>query len=142
VEGLIRAGRIRVNGEVADDPSLKVAHGDAVLLDGEELRAAPQSAVLLHKPAQAGAEIVHPPTLHVVMPLRRIERGAELLLADEALARRIANPRHPQPQLRDGRLRVAYAGLAVDDLEPGEWRPLGHKELERLRRSVRLPPRG
>ena len=132
---------MQVAGAVADDPARKVIHGEPVLLDGEEVRAAPQAAVLLHKPAHAGAEIVHPPTLHVVMPLRRIESGAELLLADEALARRIANPRHPQPQLRDGRMRVAYAGLGVDDLEPGEWRPLGHKELERLRRSVRLPPR-
>ena len=127
---------------MADDPARKVIHGEPVLLDGEEVRAAPQAAVLLHKPAHTGADIVHPPTLHVVMPLRRIESGAELLLADEALARRIANPRHPQPQFRDGRVRVAYAGLAVDDLEPGEWRPLGHKELERLRRSVRLPPKG
>ena len=133
---------MQVGGAVADDPARKVIHGEPVLLDGEEVRAAPQAAVLLHKPAHAGAEIVHPPTLHVVMPLRRIESGAELLLADEALARRIANPRHPQAQLRDGRVRVAYAGLAVDDLEPGEWRPLGHKELERLRRSVRLPPKG
>ena len=133
---------MQVGGAVADDPARKVIHGEPVLLDGEEVRAAPQAAVLLHKPAHAGAEIVHPPTLHVVMPLRRIESGAELLLADEALARRIANPRHPRAQLRDGRVRVAYAGLAVDDLEPGEWRPLGHKELERLRRSVRLPPKG
>ena len=133
---------MQVAGAVADDPARKVVHGEPVLLDGEEVRAAPQAAVLFHKPAHAGAEIVHPPTLHVVMPLRRIESGAELLLADEALARRIANPRHPQAQLRDGRVRVAYAGLAVDDLEPGEWRPLGHKELERLRRSVRLPPKG
>ncbi len=141
VEGLIRAGRVQVNGVLADDPALKVAYGDAVLLDGEQLRASPRAAVLLHKPSGSPAEIVHPPELHVVMPLRRIERGVELLLADEELARRIANPRHPQPQLRDGRTRVAYAGLGVDDLEPGEWRPLGHKELERLRRSVRLPPR-
>jgi 16S rRNA U516 pseudouridylate synthase RsuA-like enzyme len=133
---------VQVGGAVADDPARKVIHGEPVLLDGEEVRAAPQAAVLLHKPAHAGAEIVHPPTLHVVMPLRRIESGAELLLADVARARRIANPRHPQAQLRDGRVRVAYAGLAVDDLEPGEWRPLGHKELERLRRSVRLPPKG
>jgi 16S rRNA U516 pseudouridylate synthase RsuA-like enzyme len=133
---------VQVAGERAEDPGRKVAYGETVLLDGDEVRAAPQAAVLLHKPAHADAEIVHPPALHVVMPLRRIESGAELLLADEALARRIANPRHPQPQLRDGRVRVAYAGLAVDDLEPGEWRPLGHKELERLRRSVRLPPKG
>jgi 16S rRNA U516 pseudouridylate synthase RsuA-like enzyme len=132
---------VQVAGAVADDPARRVAHGEAVELDGAEVRAAPGAAVLLHKPAGASAEIVHPPALHVVMPLRRIESGAELLLADEALARRIADPRHPQPQLRDGRMRVAYAGLGVDDLEPGEWRPLGHKELERLRRSVRLPPR-
>lgn len=132
---------MQVNGVVATDLAVKVVFGDVVELDFEVLRASPQAAVLLHKPYGSPATIVHPPELHVVMPLRLIERGAELLVADPDLARRIANPKHPQAQLRDGRRRLAYAGLAVEDLEPGEWRPLGHKELERLRRSVHLPPR-
>ncbi|MDX6376324.1 MAG: hypothetical protein QOE98_627 [Gaiellaceae bacterium] len=133
---------MQVNGKVATDLAEKVNYGDEVLLDFELLRASPRAAVLLHKPYGSPATIVHPPELHVVMPLRLIERGAELLIADPELARRIADPRHPQAQLRDGRRRLSYAGLAVEDLEPGEWRPLGHKELERLRRSVHLPPRG
>jgi 16S rRNA U516 pseudouridylate synthase RsuA-like enzyme len=132
---------VQVNGVVQTDLAVKVNHGDVVLLDHELLRASPRAAVLLNKPYGSTAEIVHPPELHVVMPLRLIERGAELLIADPELARRIADPRHPQAQLRDGRRRLAYAGLAVEDLDPGEWRPLGHKELERLRRSVHLPPR-
>ena len=132
---------MQVNGAVASDLAQKVSYGDVVHLDFEELHASPRAAVLLHKPYGSPAAIVHPPELHVVMPLRLIERGAELLMADPELARRIADPRHPQQQLRDGRRRLSYAGLAVEDLEPGEWRPLGHKELERLRRSVHLPPR-
>ncbi len=132
---------MQVNGVVATDLAEKVNYGDVVELDFEVLRASPRAAVLLHKPYGSPATIVHPPELHVVMPLRLIERGAELLVADADLARRIANPKHPQAQLRDGRRRLAYAGLTVEDLEPGEWRPLGHKELERLRRNVHLPPR-
>jgi 16S rRNA U516 pseudouridylate synthase RsuA-like enzyme len=141
VEGLIRLGRVTVAGERADDPARRVEAGEAVALDGTPVVAPPRAAVLLYKPRGADAVIVHPPGLHVVMPLKRIERGAELLLGDEDLARRVADPRHPQEQLRDGRFRQAYAGLDVGDLAPGEWRPLGHKEIERLRRSVRLPPR-
>jgi 16S rRNA U516 pseudouridylate synthase RsuA-like enzyme len=132
---------VQVNGVVATDLAEKVNFGDVVELDFEVLKASPRAAILLNKPYGSPATIVHPPELHVVMPLRLIERGAELLVADPDLARRIANPKHPQAQLRDGRRRLAYAGLGVEDLEPGEWRPLGHKELERLRRSVHLPPR-
>ena len=132
---------MQVNGVVATDLAEKVNFGDVVELDFEVLKASPRAAILLNKPYGSPATIVHPPELHVVMPLRLIERGAELLVSDPDLARRIANPKHPQAQLRDGRRRLAYAGLGVEDLEPGEWRPLGHKELERLRRSVHLPPR-
>ncbi len=141
VEGLIRLGRVTVDGVVAAQPGRRVETGETVALDGEPVTAPLRAAVLLHKPRGADAVIVHPPGLHVVMPLKRIERGAELLLGDGDLARRVADPRHPQPQVRDGRFRQAYAGLDVADLAPGEWRPLGHKELERLRRGIRLPPR-
>ncbi len=96
VEGLIRQGRVQVNGVVATDLAEKVNYGDVVELDFEVLRASPRAAVLLHKPYGSPATIVHPPELHVVMPLRLIERGAELLVADADLARRIANPKHPQ----------------------------------------------
>ena len=69
---------MQVNGAVASDLAQKVNFGDVVHLDFEELRASPQAAVLLHKPYGSPATIVHPPELHVVMPLRLIERGAEV----------------------------------------------------------------
>ena len=98
--------------------------------------------MLLFKPQGQPPLVVHPGELHVVMPLKVAESGAELLLGDAELARRVADPRHMQPEIREARRRLSYAGLDIEGLAPGEWRPLSPRELERLRRSVRLPPRG
>jgi 16S rRNA U516 pseudouridylate synthase RsuA-like enzyme len=140
VEGLLRGGRVTVAGAVAE-PSTRVRAGDEVLLDGSPVQAPADAAVLLHKPAGASIALVHPPPLHAVRQLKRRESGVELLLADEALARRVGDPRFPQPEIWEGHMRTRYAGLDVGELAPGEWRPLARRELERLRRNVRLPPR-
>ena len=75
------------------------------------------------------------------MPLRLIERGAELLMADPSWPAASPTRGTRSRSCATAAGGCAYAGLAVEDLEPGEWRPLGHKELERLRRNVHLPPR-
>jgi 16S rRNA U516 pseudouridylate synthase RsuA-like enzyme len=141
VESVIRRGRVTIDDVVIVDPGTRVFPDQTVLLDGRPLQVPRGSGVLLFKPAGEPAAVIHPGTLHVVMPLRRIENGAELLLADEDLARRVADPKHPLPQVRDGHRRLSICGLEVDGLAPGEWRPLSPRELERLRRSVRLPPK-
>jgi 16S rRNA U516 pseudouridylate synthase RsuA-like enzyme len=131
---------VTVGGVVASSPGDTVDPQVAVELDGRPLHAPRRAAVLYHKPAGEAIEIVHPPGLEPVRQLKVAESGAELLLADHDLAVRVGDPAHPQPESWRGRHRRAYAGLAVDGLEPGAWRPLSPKELGRLRLAVRLPP--
>jgi 16S rRNA U516 pseudouridylate synthase RsuA-like enzyme len=126
----------------ATSPAVSVEPDVEVCLDGEPVRAPRRAAVLYHKPEGEPIELVHPRPLEPVRQLKVVESGAELLLADHDLAVRIGDPAHPQPESWRGRHRRSYAGLAVDDLEPGTWRPLSPKELQRLRLSVRLPPQG
>lgn len=139
-EGLLRAGRVSVNGAVCAEPSTMIGAGDAVLLDGRPLGAGRTGAVL-HRPSGGDLAIVHPGVLHPVLP-RREGSGLELLLADATLAQRLADPRHPLAERvgRDG-VRTRLGTVALGDLEPGAWRPLAPRELEALRRGARLPPR-
>lgn len=139
-EGLLRAGRVTVNGAVCDQPATQIALGDDVRLDGAPLPAGPTGAVL-HRAAGADLAIVHPGVLHAVLP-RAEGSGLELLLADAALADRLADPRHPLAERidRDG-CRTRLGGVDLGDLALGAWRPLAPRELEALRRGARLPPR-
>ncbi|MFM7694372.1 MAG: S4 domain-containing protein, partial [Actinomycetota bacterium] len=63
VEGLVRTGRVTVDGAVVEDPAVKVAAGQAVLVDGEGLGAGPTGAVL-HRSPGAPLALVHPGQLH------------------------------------------------------------------------------
>lgn len=140
VEGLIRAGRVALNGVVCASPAQQVTAADEVLLDGAPLPAGP-TGVALHRPAGAGLDVVHPGVLHPVLP-RRDGSGLELLLADAQLAQRLADPRHPLSERidRDG-CRVRLGSIELGPLAPGDWRPIAPRELEALRRGARLPPR-
>ena len=139
-EGLLRAGRVTVNGVACADPSTQVALGDAVLLDGRELGPGPTGAVL-HRVDGGGADLVHPGTLHAVLPRAPRGSGLELLLADGALAARLSDDRFPLAERigRDGR-RTRLGPIDLGDLEPGAWRPVAPRELAALRRGARLPP--
>ena len=139
-EGLLRAGRVTVNGAPCAEPATQIMLGDDVRVDGAPLGAGPTGAVL-HRAAGDGLALVHPGTLHAVLP-RSEGAGLELLLADAALAERLSDARHPLPERidRDGR-RTRLGGIGLGDLAPGAWRPLAPRELEALRRGARLPPR-
>lgn len=141
VEGLVRSGRVVVDGAVVDDPAVRVRLDQVVLVDGEALGAGPTGAVL-HRAPGAPLEIVHPGQLHPVLPLPASGGGLELLLADPRLARRLSDSRHPAKQRvdRDG-IRTRLAGLDLEGLAVGAWRPVSPRELEKLRLSARLPPR-
>ena len=140
VEGYLRAGQVRVEGAVVLDPARRVGVGEEVLLNGTPVRARSSAAVVLHKPAGAPVRLVHPDGLHVAVPLLEEVGGLELLFGDEQLALRLADPRHPAPaRWRDG-TRIRLAGVDLGELGVGEWRPLAPRELQALRRSVRLPP--
>ncbi|MGA0122029.1 MAG: S4 domain-containing protein [Gaiellales bacterium] len=141
VEGLIRVGRVTLDGAAVEDPTVKVAHGQTVLVDGEVLGAGPTGAVL-HRTPGTPLSIVHPGRLHPVLALPASGGGLELLLADPRLARRLSDNRHPLKQRvdRDG-IRSRLAGFDLEGLAPGAWRPIAPRELEKLRLSARLPPR-
>jgi 16S rRNA U516 pseudouridylate synthase RsuA-like enzyme len=142
VESLIRHGRVTIDGAVVTDLASRVFANQVVLVDAKQLGVPRSTGVLLFKPAGEPALVVHPGELHTIMPLKVAESGAEIMLADPELAQRVADPRHKKAEIREGRRRLSYCGLEVEGLAPGEWRPLSPKEIERLRRSVRLPPRG
>lgn len=140
VEGLIRTGRVTINGAPCATPSASVGPDDDVRLDGATLGPGPTGAVV-HRIAGAPLAIVHPGDLHAVLPLPTGQGGLELLLADATLARRLEDPRHPLAQVVRRGLRVGLGPLRLDELAPGAWRPLTPRELAALRRGARLPPR-
>lgn len=135
-EELIRAGRVRVNGEVAGLATF-VSAGDRVELDGNALRPQALAYVLLNKPAgvvttardpHGRATVVglvaHP--LRVV-PVGRLDAdttGALLLTNDGALAHRLAHPRYGVEKVYEaevdgdptaGALRGLREGVPLED---------------------------
>lgn len=140
MEGLVRAGRVTIDGRLVTHPSEPVAPGESVEVDGRAVLAPPDGGVAYHRAVGAPLALAHPPELHVVAPLPADRGGLELLLADEALARRLGDPRHPiVERLRDG-VRVRIGAVELGDLPVGAWRPLAPREVARLRLGARLPP--
>jgi hypothetical protein len=141
VEGLLRTQRVTVNGSTCTDPAVQIGSADVVLLDGTPLGAGPTGAVLHRRPNQP-IRLVHPGELHPVLGRSEVGGGLEVLLADAALAERLANPAFPLAErISCSGLRTRLGDIELGDLEPGAWRPLAPRELERLRRGARLPPR-
>ena len=154
---LIKAGRVRVNGE----PGLLntfVAQGDAVELDGRPLAPQRLAYLLLHKPAgvvttardphgrPTVVELV-PPEPRVV-PVGRLDAdttGALLLTNDGALAHRLAHPRYEVEKVYeaevegapdDAELRRLEQGVDLDD---GRTAPARARRLGRLADRARRP---
>jgi 23S rRNA pseudouridine2605 synthase len=105
-EELIRAGRVRVNGEVAGLATF-VEGADRVEVDGEEVGPEPLTYVLLHKPAGVVTTASDPhgrPTVvglvgheRRVVPVGRLDAdttGVLLLTNDGPLAHRLMHPRY------------------------------------------------
>jgi 23S rRNA pseudouridine2605 synthase len=135
-DDLIRAGRVRVNGEPGQ-LSTVVGRRDAVDLDGRRLTLQPLTYILLHKPAGAvttandphGRRTVvdlvdHPAR---VVPVGRLDAdttGALLLTNDGDLAHRLAHPRYEvekvyvadvEGDVDDRTLARLAAGVELDD---------------------------
>lgn len=105
-EDLIRAGRVRVNGAVVREMGVKVAAGDRVELDGEEVEPERRTWVLLHKPSGYVTTREDPqgrPTVYDLLPARfhplfhvgRLDLDSEglLLLTNEGeVANRLMHP--------------------------------------------------
>jgi len=150
---LIRAGRVRVNGEPAGLVTF-VDADDRVELDGRPVAPEPLAYVLLHKPAgvvttardpQGRATVValvgHPSR---VVPVGRLDAdttGALLLTNDGPLAHRLAHPRYEVDKVYEAEvegepseeaLRRLAEGVELEDgrTAPARVRRLGPAQLE------------
>src|ERR687896_502690 len=140
---LIRAGRVRVNGEVAGLATF-VSARDRVEVDGRPVAPEPLTYVLLHKPAGVVTTARDPhgrPTVvglvgHParVVPVGRLDAdttGALLLTNDGPLAHRLAHPRYGVEKVYEAEvegvpgedaLRALRDGV---ELEDGRTAPAG-----------------
>jgi pseudouridine synthase len=152
-EDLIRAGRVRVNGEVAGLATF-VEPRDTVEVDGRPIEPEPLTYVLLHKPAgvvttardpQGRATVVelvgHD---RRVVPVGRLDAdttGALLLTNDGPLAHRLMHPRYEVDKVyeaevegepSDEALAQLAEGIELDDgrTAPARVRSLGPSLVE------------
>ena len=152
-EELIRAGRVRVNGEVAGLATF-VEAADRVELDGRPLAPETLRYVLLHKPAGVVTTVSDPhgrPTVvdlvgvrERVVPVGRLDAdttGALLLTNDGRLSHRLMHPRYEVDKVYEAQvegepggeaLRRLAEGLELDDgpTAPAGVRRLGPARLE------------
>src|SRR5438128_1238526 len=150
---LIKAGRVRVNGEPGQLNTF-VESGDVVELDGRPLAAQRLAYVLLHKPPGVVTTARDPqgrPTVvdlvaHEarVVPVGRLDAdttGAIVLTNDGPLAHRLAHPRYGVDKVYvaevegepdDEALRRLAAGVELDDgrTAPARARRLGPSRIE------------
>jgi 23S rRNA pseudouridine2605 synthase len=150
---LIRAGRVRVNGEVAGLATF-VGPRDRVEVDGRRLEPEPLTYVLLHKPAGVVTTARDPhrrPTVvdlvgheRRVVPVGRLDAdttGALLLTNDGPLAHRLMHPRYEVDKVyevevegepSDEALRRLAEGVELEEgrTAPARVRRLGPSRLE------------
>jgi 23S rRNA pseudouridine2605 synthase len=150
---LIKAGRVRVNGE-AGRLNTFVAANDTVELDGEPVSAQRLAYVLLNKPAGTVTTARDPqgrPTVvdlvgipERVVPVGRLDvdtTGALLLTNDGPLAHRLAHPRYGVEKTYeveidgepdDAVLRRLATGIELEDgrTAPARVRSLGASRIE------------
>jgi 23S rRNA pseudouridine2605 synthase len=144
---LIKAGRVRVNGEPGELNTF-VDSGDRVELDGRRVSAQRLAYVLLHKPAgivttardpqgrRTVVELIELPER--IVPVGRLDAdttGALLLTNDGPLAHRLAHPRYGVEKVyeaelegepADAVLRVLADGV---ELEDGRTAPAGVRRI-------------
>ena len=152
-EDLIRAGRVRVNGEVAGLVTF-VEPRDNVEVDGSPIEPEPLTYVLLHKPPGVVTTARDPqgrPTVvglvgheRRVVPVGRLDAdttGALLLTNDGPLAHRLMHPRYEvgkvyeaevEGEPSDEALAQLTEGVVLDDgrTAPARVRRLGPSRVE------------
>ena len=150
---LIKAGRVRVNGEPGRLDTF-IGPDDAVDVDGERVAAQRLAYVLLHKPAGTVTTARDPqgrPTVvelvgipERVVPVGRLDvdtTGALLLTNDGPLAHRLAHPRYGvektyevdvEGRPDDAALRRLARGIELEDgpTAPARARRLGPSKIE------------
>ena len=150
---LIKAGRVRVNGEPGQ-LNTSVEETDRVELDGRPIAAQQLAYVLLHKPAATVTTARDPggrptvvdlvPREPRVVPVGRLDAdttGALLLTNDGPLAHRLAHPRYGVEKVYeaevegepdDAALERLRTGIDLDDgrTAPARVRRLGPNRIE------------
>jgi len=150
---LIKAGRVRVNGELGQLNTFVGAH-DVVEVDGRRLAKQQLTYLLLHKPTGVVTTARDPhrrptvvdlvPSRPRVVPVGRLDAdtaGALLLTNDGQLAHRLAHPRYEvekvyeaelESEPSDEALRSLSEGVQLDDgvTAPGRARRLGRRRIE------------
>lgn len=127
VEGLVRAGRVAVDGVVAEEPATAVEPGARVTLDGQPVTTAGPAGVLVALVDGEPPAIAHPSELHLAGTSPDGRLGA--LISDERLARRLRALGYDP-----GRLGGAHP---LD----GGFRPLDDGELDAARGLARAAQR-
>lgn len=136
---LVAAGRVRVNGVVAQVGARIDINSDAVQVDGVRITAhRPRSVTLaLNKPAGVVTTMSDPhgrptvrdlvPEIPGLVPIGRLDadsRGLLLLSSDGELAHRVAHPRHgvhktyrvtATAAITDAQIAALLAGVLLDD---------------------------
>src|SRR5438067_9101944 len=143
---LIKAGRVRVNGEPGALNTF-VERGDRVELDGRPLELQALAYVLLHKPAGVVTTARDPrgrPTVvdlvdHAarVVPVGRLDAdttGALLLTNDGPLAHRLAHPRYEVEKVYEAEVEGEPDDAALERLESGVELDDGPTAPARVRR--------
>lgn len=127
VEGLVRSGRVAVEGVVALEPSAAVEPGARVTLDGEPVATQGQAGVLVALVDGELPPLAHPSELHLAgtSPDGRLAA----LLSDERLARRLR--------------ALGYDPGRLGGMHPdaGSFRPLDAGELDAARGLARAAQR-
>ena len=145
-EDLIRAGRVRVNGEVAGLATF-VSAADTVEVDAHRVKVEPLAYVLLHKPAGVLTTASDPhgrPTVvglvgydRRVVPVGRLDAdttGALLLTNDGALAHRLMHPRYEIDKVYEAEVEGVPSDEALERLRAGVELDDGRTAPARVRR--------
>ena len=135
---LVQAGRVTVNGKVADQPGLKVTPGqDAVAVDGRPvaLSAEPDLVLALHKPVRVVTTLDDPqgrPTVLQLLPndvaarrpvpvgrLDFFSEGLLLMTTDGELCHRLTHPSHHLAKVYEVEVRPAPTRQALEAMRQG-----------------------
>lgn len=149
-ERMITAGRVKVNGHVANVLGCRVSPGDRIEVDGREVEAPLQPiAIALHKPAGVitartdpeGRKTVYDlldPTLPFLAHVGRLDYQSEgliLFMSDGDLAQKLLRPSLHVPRVYHVKIRGKLGKQASRRIQEGiplDGRPTRPVDLERL----------
>jgi 23S rRNA pseudouridine2605 synthase len=153
-EGIIRAGRVTVGGEVVTDPARDVDESSGVAVDGATVGPEPTEVWMLNKPAGVTSTAREPGRRRAVVDLVRSQRrlypvgrldadstGLILLTNDGELANRLTHPRYEVPKTyratlakppTDVEIRKLRQGVRLEDgpTAPARVRRAGDREVQ------------